>query len=169
MELESALLIIPPKPIQAFAYPYREEHDPESFARVPAHITLFYPFVPAEEVEAAVGKLTKAVSGHSPFEVTLDHYGQVSDSVYLEPADPEPLITLYASLADAFPSFALPPGEFHPHLILARMVADSDASKLNLPADPSFSFTVEKIHIYVGALEDRDAPYIPRAVIPLDG
>ncbi len=169
MELESALLIIPPRPLQAFAYPYREEHDPESFARVPAHITLFYPFVPAEEVEVAVEELTKAVSGHSAFEVTLDHYGQAAGSLSLEPADPEPLIALYASLADAFPSFALPLGEFHPHLTLARLGPGSDASQLDLPPDPSFSFTVDKIHIYVGAPEDRDAPYIPRAVIPLGG
>ena len=126
MELESALLIIPPRPVQAFAYPYREEHDPESFAKVPAHIALFDPFVAAHELEAAAEKLAAAVGKHSAFEVTLDHYGQTKDTLFLEPADPEPLISLYASLADAYPTFALPPGTFRPHLTLARFDPGAD-------------------------------------------
>ena len=169
MELESALLIIPPRPVQAFAYPFREEYDPQSFAKVPAHITLLYPFVAADEVEAAAGKLAAIVGKHSAFEVTLDHYGQTKDTLFLEPADPEPLISLYASLADAYPTFALPPRTFRPHLTLARFDPGADGDQIELPAEPSFSFTVDKIHIYVGAPEDLDAPYIPRAVIPLGG
>ncbi|MCZ6528771.1 MAG: 2'-5' RNA ligase family protein, partial [Chloroflexi bacterium] len=57
MELESALLIIPPKPVQAFAYPLREEYDPDSFAKVPAHFTIFFPFVPPDQSNEAAEAL----------------------------------------------------------------------------------------------------------------
>ena len=79
--MESALLIIAPKPVQAFAYPLREEYDPKSFAKVPAHITLFYPFVPPALAEEEGGKLESICSKISPFEITLDRYTKLDDAV----------------------------------------------------------------------------------------
>ena len=59
MDLESALIIVPPRPVQSFAFPIRETYDAESFNRVPAHITLLYPFVPPDQVEEAEKVLAK--------------------------------------------------------------------------------------------------------------
>lgn len=162
VELESALLIIPPQPVQAFAYPLREEYDAVSFAKVPAHFTFFYPFVPAEQLDQAAEVLHPICRSIASFELTLDRYGSFEDAVFLEPADPQPLIALYQSVSEAFPDFARP--DFHPHLTLAR--AD-DPSKVPLPEPPSFTFTVDKLQIYVGSPDDDTAPYIPRVAIPL--
>ena len=162
MELESALLITPPRPVQAFAYPIREEYDPDSFAKVPAHFTYFYPFVPADQSDAAAEVLNPICAKHSAFEVTLERYGQIEDTVFLEPTDPEPLIALYTSLAEAYPDYGR--DNFHPHLTLGRA---KDPSTISLPDPPSFTFTVDSIRIYVGSPEDHVAPYIPRLTIPL--
>jgi 2'-5' RNA ligase len=162
VDLESALLIIPPKPVQAFSYALREEYDPDSFAKVPAHFTIFYPFVPAGQSDEAGEVLKPICAKHSPFEVTLDRYGQFEDAVFLEPSDPDPLIELYKSLAKAYPEFTR--DDYHPHLTLGR---DKDPSEIPLPDAPSFTFQVDEIRIYVGSPGDLTAPYIPRLTIPL--
>lgn len=162
MELESALLITAPRPVQAFAYALREEYDPDSFAKVPAHFTLFYPFVPADQSDQAAEVLKPICAKHAAFDVTLERYGQFEDAVFLEPSDPEPLIAIYRSLAEAYPEYAQ--DDFHPHLTLGRA---KDPSKIPLPDPPSFTFTVESIRLYVGSPDDQTAPYIPRLTIPL--
>jgi 2'-5' RNA ligase len=162
VDLESALLIIPPQPVQAFAYPLREEYDPVSFAKVPAHFTFFFPFIPAEQSDEAAEVLQPICGGFAPFEVTLARYGSFEEIVFLDPVDPQPLIELYQAVSEAYPDFARP--DFHPHLTLARA---EDPSKVPLPDPPSFTFTVDKLHIYVGSPGDDTAPYIPRVAIPL--
>lgn len=162
MEFESALLIIPPKPVQAFSYALREEYDPDSFAKVPAHFTIFYPFIAAEQSEEAAEVLKPVCAKHPAFDVTLEKYGQFEDVVFLEPSDPEPLIVLYKSLAEAYPDYARE--DFHPHLTLGRA---KDPSQIPLPDPPSFTFPVDSIRLYVGSPEDHVAPYIPRLTIPL--
>jgi 2'-5' RNA ligase len=162
VELESALLIIPPQPVQAFAYPLREAYDPESFAKVPAHLTFFYPFLPAEQSDEAADLLRPICGRFVPFEATLDRYGTFEDAVFLDLVDPKPVIELYQAICEAFPDFARP--DFHPHLTLARA---EDPSKVPLPDPPSFTFTVDKLHIYVGSASDDTAPYIPRVTIAL--
>jgi len=162
VELESALLIVPPKPVQAFAYPIREEYDPDSFAKVPAHFTIFYPFVPADQSDRAAKVLEPICARHPAFDVTLERYGQFEEVVFLEPSNPEPLIALYKSLAEAYPDHARE--DYYPHITLGRA---KDPTKIPLPEPPSFSFSVDSIRIYVGSPEDHIAPYIPRLTIPL--
>jgi len=160
--LESALLIIPPKPVQAFAYALREEYDPDSFAKVPAHFTIFFPFTSADLSEETAEVLGPICAQHSPFDVVLERYGYFEDAVFLEPTDPEPLIALYRSLAETYPDYAR--ADYHPHLTLGRA---EDPSQIPLPDPPSFTFSVDSIRMYVGSPEDLTAPYIPRLTIPL--
>jgi 2'-5' RNA ligase len=162
VELESALLIIPPKPVQAFSYALREEYDPDSFAKVPAHFTIFYPFVAAEQSDEAAEILKPICAKHPAFDVTLEKYGQFEDVVFLEPSEPDAFIALYGSLAEAYPDYARE--DFYPHLTLGRA---TDPSQIPLPDPPSFTFPVDSIRIYVGSPEDHVAPYIPRLTIPL--
>jgi 2'-5' RNA ligase len=170
MGLESALLIVPPRPVQSFAFPIREMHDAESFNRVPAHITLLYPFVPPDEVEEAEKTLTRICKKISPFEVTLDRYGQFENTIFLEPSQPEKILEMFAQISKAFPDYPAYEGEhgkgLHPHLTLARFDKPAQAKKIELPPEPKFTFEVKQIHIYLGAPDD-DTPFIPRAVIPL--
>jgi 2'-5' RNA ligase len=171
MQLETALLIIPPKPVQVFCFPIRERYDIESFkSNVPAHFTLLYPFVPPEHVDVAIEELTRLCAGIAPFDVTIDHYGAFKGAIFLEPSDPEPIVQLHHQLSQAYPEYPVYGGEhgteLHPHLTLARFDNPEEADDIELPPAPSFSFHVDKIHLYLGSAE-HDTPFIPRAVIPL--
>jgi 2'-5' RNA ligase len=170
MELETALIIVPPRPVQSFAYPIREAHDAESFNRVPAHITLLYPFVPPDDVEEAEKVLTKICKKSPKFELTLDRYGQFETALFLEPSEPQEIVDLFTTISEAFPDYPPYEGEhgvgFHPHLTLAQFDKPALAKKIKLPPEPKFTFEVKQIHIYLGPTDD-DTPFIPRSVIPL--
>ena len=173
MALETALLIVPPKPVQVFSFPLRERYDTEAFDNsVPAHITLLYPFVPPDQIEATVGKLKDVCADFPPFEVTLDRYGNFEGTLFLEPSNPEPILKLFHRLSVSFPEYPVYGGEhgpeLHPHLTLAQVASADEARKIELPPVPHFTFTVDKLHLYLGSTED-DTPFIPRAVIPLGG
>jgi 2'-5' RNA ligase len=170
MELESALLIVPPRKVQAFAYPLRESYDTASFEHMPAHITLLYPFVPPGEIDQAVQRLTPICAGFPPFELTLDRYGRFSDTLFLEPTNPEAILDLYKLLVAAFPNYPPYEGdhgqELRPHMTLARFDDPAKGDAIELPPTPSFTFVVKQLHIYVGSIGD-EAPFIPRALVPL--
>lgn len=170
MQLETALLIVPPRPVQAFAYPLREAYDQDSFSRVPAHITLMYPFVPPEMVDQAVERLKPICADFPAFEITLDRYGSFEDALFLEPSDSTKILELHRTLTDAFPEYPIYEGEhgidLHPHLTLARFSDPGEAKDIELPPPPSFTFHVKQVHLYLGEPEGETS-FIPRAVIPL--
>lgn len=171
MDLETALLIVPPREVQVFSFPLREQYDNEAFKKnVPAHITLLYPFVPPDDVESAIEKLTALCKDYPPFELTLDRYGSFPDAIFIEPSNPAPVNALHRHLANAFPEYPIYNGEYgselHPHLTLARFENAEEAEAISLPSVPSFTFIVDKIHLYLGSAM-ADIAFIPRAVIPL--
>ena len=170
MNYETVLMIVPPAEVQAFCYPLREEYDQEAFEKLPAHITLIYPFVPPEEVDEAIEKLEAVCRSIRAFSVRLNKYGKFKSVVFLEPSDSQPITDLYNQLFTAFPDYPAYSGEFgedlHPHLTLAQFEDPGQVDKIDLPPEPDFTFTVNKIHLYLGSKED-DAPYVPRAVINL--
>jgi 2'-5' RNA ligase len=170
MELETALLILPPKSVQLFAYPIREEYDPLSFVQTPAHITLIYPFAPPEKIEESIDTLSSICRETIPFQVTLDRYNVFKTGHVLEPSNPEPILQVYRRIAVEFPEYPPYKGEFgtelRPHLSLTRFEKPTEADTIELPPVPEFSFTIDKLHIYLGSIED-EAPFIPRAVLPL--
>jgi 2'-5' RNA ligase len=170
MEYETALLIIPPPKVQTFAFSLRECYDTEWFNRVPAHITLLYPFVPSDQVDTTAARLRTICADFPPFELVLDQYGSFADALFLEPSNPGPILELYQLLADAFPDYPIYEGEhaddFRPHMTLARFENPEDAETIELPPTPIFTFIVNRLHLYLGSPEASE-PYIPIAVIPL--
>ena len=171
MSFETALLIVPPRDVQVFSFPLREQYDTDAFKKnLPAHLTLLYPFVPLDLVEQAVETLSALCREYPPFELTLDRYGTFPDTLFLEPSNPEPLIQLHRSLAEAFPDYPVYLGEhgqaLHPHLTLARVAPPQTIHHISLPPVPSFTFPVDKLHLYLGSTTE-DIAFIPRAVIPL--
>lgn len=170
MEYETALLIIPPPKVQTFAFSIREQYDTEWFNRVPAHITLLYPFVPSDQVDETTTRLNTICADLSPFELTLDKYGKFENAVFLEPSNPEPILELYQHLSKAFPQYPIYEGEYgddlHPHMTLARFEDPEEAEKIELPPTPVFTFIVNRLHLYLGS-PDASEPYIPISVIPI--
>jgi 2'-5' RNA ligase len=170
MEYETALLIIPPPKVQSFAFSIRERYDTEWFNRVPAHITLLYPFVPSDQVDPTAALLKMICVDLSPFELTLDKYGKFKDALFLEPSNPEPILELHQHLAKAFPDYPIYDGEhgddLHPHMTLARFENTEEAEKIELPPTPTFTFIINRLHLYLGSPEASE-PYIPISVVPI--
>jgi len=168
--LETAVLIVPPFEVQAFAAALRPRDPPRRWSHVPAHITLLYPFAPPEDTDRSLPRLRRALAPVRPFDVTLDRYGRFPTAVFLEPADPGPLIDLYGHLAAAFPEYPAYGGEFgrglHPHLTLAHSEDGIGLHELASRPAPSFTFRVDRLVVYAGA-PYTSVPYVPLAVARL--
>lgn len=172
MAIQSAVLIVPPNSVQAFAAPLRRRFQQETWMHIPAHLTLLVPFAPPDHLDDAILRLEAALTGEAPFSITLDHYGRFPRAIYLEPHDPQPMLGLYRRLANAFPEYPVYGGEYGPdlvpHLTLARFEADSDVKAVRLPPAPDLSFTVDRLAVYTGSPE-APTPFVPQAVLPLRG
>jgi 2'-5' RNA ligase len=172
MELQTALLIIPPPEVQAFAAPLRQNFAPDVNMQGPAHITLFYPFVPPEEIPATSIILEALCRDVAPFKLTLDRYGRFEATHFLAPANPEPVLSLHQLLLTSFPNYLPYEGQHGetlvPHLTLAHSENPDMVNQITLPAAPSFTFLVDQLHLYLGFAEGN-IPWIPVAIIPLGG
>ncbi len=172
MAIQSAVLIVPPSSVQAFAAPLRRRFQQETWMHIPAHITLLVPFAPPDRLSDAIPRLEAALAEEAPFGVTLDHYGRFPKAIFLEPRDPQPILDLYLRLAKAFPEYPVYDGEYGrdlvPHLTLARFETDSDFQAITLPPAPALSFTVDRLAVYTGSPEEP-TPFVPQAVLPLRG
>ncbi|OGO19297.1 MAG: hypothetical protein A2Z14_03645 [Chloroflexi bacterium RBG_16_48_8] len=172
MEIQTTLLIIAPPEVQAFAAPLRQRYAPDSYMQGPAHLTLLYPFVPPNEIPAALIQLNSLCSKVAPFKLTFDQYGRFESTQFLAPFNPEPVLSLHRLLLSVFPDY-LPYGGLHgaeiiPHLTLAHDDTQKAAKDIVLPPTPSFSFIVDQIYLYLGPAEGN-IPWIPVAIIPLGG
>ena len=132
----SAVVLIPPRdvwePIQAI----RRAHDPQVRRWMP-HVTLLYPFVPEREFEAIAARLSEALVGLEPFEVSLVEFGwfvhgRRSATVWLRPEPVEKIKALQARLQEAVPwcdDVSRYPGGFKPHLSVGRFAGEEAARR----------------------------------------
>jgi len=164
----SSLLIIPPNEVQRFASPLREAYLSDHGIKGPAHITLFYPFVPVAELDTAAHKLQQLCQRIAAFEITLDHYNHFPTICYLEPHDPKPVLDLYEKISQVFPGLEPFKGvygrELVPHLTLA---AFEEANPIELPPAPCFTFRVDRLYLYYGP--DECVPWLPHSVLVFGG
>ena len=102
--MESAVLLCVPE-AEGLVGPWRREHDPSASRGVPAHVTLLYPFLPAEQVdEGVLGELEWFFAGVDAFEVGFDRVGEFAQDgvVFLAPGSSE-LEQLAGALARRWP------------------------------------------------------------------
>ena len=119
---ETALLVTVPAADSAVAR-HRSRLDTSAAVGVPAHITVLYPFLPPDLIDAdthaTLARLFASVPG---FGFTLDRTRWFPDSVlWLGPSDPAPFSALTGLVVAAFPS--CPPyggqvAEVIPHLTI---------------------------------------------------
>ena len=129
--VESGLIIRFPA-LDQFVAQWRRQLHPH-LPSIPAHITVMYPFVDADQIPAALGKLEKLAATIRAFPVTWDEVAWFDTTVvYLAPSDETPFRSLTRTVTATWPSL-LPYGGEHPdptpHLTLS-----SDASRGDLEA-----------------------------------
>jgi 2'-5' RNA ligase len=125
---KTALVIIPPETVWPPIQAVRTEHD-RKIARWMPHITLIYPFLPAEEFDRAAERLGPTCAGLRPLEVRLaafDTFRHHRDNytVWLRPEPAGPLVELHEALwavAWEGQESRLPRRRFRPHLSVGQV------------------------------------------------
>jgi 2'-5' RNA ligase len=102
---------------------FRVAHVPNAALGVPAHITLIYPFVPADRLDAAVRRrVARALASQPPFSFELTAVRRWPNTLYLAVDPAAPFEGLVRSLEAAFPDHPAYGGAFPyvPHVTLAE-------------------------------------------------
>jgi len=105
----------------------RRRRVPNARLGVPSHVTLLYPFVPADEIEPAdVVRLRDRLQMQPPFAYRLERVGRWPDAIYLAPEPETSFDALAAALAADWPRYPLyGTGEpFAAHVTIAEPGSD---------------------------------------------
>jgi 2'-5' RNA ligase len=167
----SAVVIIAPLPVQAFAVPLMRQYSSESLLRIPAHITVLFPFVPLDDLDAAAEKLHTICADIAPFDVTLDGYGHFPTTVYLKPANPEPIKAAFRVIHAHYPEYPPYRGAFGndditPHMTVGEFPSEIDRAEASFPHYEPITFRVNRLYLICG-VEHEPIQWIPHDVIPL--
>ncbi len=122
-----------PGPLEA----YRQRHVADAPMGLPAHVTLRYPFVPAEALTAAhVERLERSVAGSPAFEYRLASVERWPDTLYVAPQPTAPFDELAARLAAAWPEWPLygDGSPFEAHVTLGEPADAPEETALRLAA-----------------------------------
>ncbi len=122
--LRSALLVAVPE-AAAVVEPWLERTASAKPSQgVPAHVTVLFPFVPADEVDDALLEGLNALFVRmQPFDFELIACRRFPAVLYLAPEPAEPFVTMTEAVAAAYPDFPPYEGVFDsivPHLTVAE-------------------------------------------------
>jgi 2'-5' RNA ligase len=103
---------------------YRERYDPSARRKVPAHVTILYPFMPPEEVDGEVLETLRGITASVPrFEYHLGETRRFPVALYLEPKPDRAFSALTDGVFRAFPDYPPFAGKFAtvvPHVTVAH-------------------------------------------------
>lgn len=127
---------------------HRERLDASAPLGVPAHITILFPFMPPETINAAaIAGLEELFADVSRFRFVLDHTAWFgNDVLWLGPADPQPFTELIQHVFRAYPAYPPFEGQFDdvvPHLTighghhLSALRSAEDSVQPSLPIEAS--------------------------------
>jgi 2'-5' RNA ligase len=104
---ETAIVIVPPRDICGFADGYRSRYMPDAVGRIPPHITVAVPFVPFDELDNALPRLARALTGTGPVVAALRGFATFPDSgiLYMYLAHPERVLEIYRRVHAEFPEY----------------------------------------------------------------
>ena len=132
-EDESALILLVPE-AEALVGELRAAHDPAAEAGVPAHVTINYPFRPADSDPKAVqAKLRRLMAPQPAFQLRFEKIGRFPTVIYLAPEPVEPLLSLIELVSAAFPESPPYEGVFDrivPHLTVADVQEPADLDRI---------------------------------------
>jgi 2'-5' RNA ligase len=156
---QSALLV-PVVVAESVVGDWRHRYDPASAWGVPAHITVLYPFVEPERIDALVSdRLISVFAQVASFDFALDRVDRFGDEVlFLAPDQPQRFRDMTTMLVREWPDY-LPYGGAHPeevpHLTVARgSVAPSlDVVAGEVTLSLPINARAETVHLMTGTEE----------------
>jgi 2'-5' RNA ligase len=99
-------LLVPVPEAEPLLGPHLAAWEPPRTSGIPAHVSVLYPFVSADEVDSRLlERLARLLSGHRPFDVVFVRTGRFPGEslVYLVPVPAAPFVSLTRAVWDAFP------------------------------------------------------------------
>jgi len=121
----TALVVLVPEADPAVAQ-VRMRHDSSAALGVPAHVTVLFPFLDADEVDSEA--LQILFSGHPAFDFTLDRVERWDNGiVWLHPEPSQPFVNLTTEVWRVWPEYPPYAGEFDaviPHLTVSETAID---------------------------------------------
>ena len=149
---------------------WRLRHTYDAPLGIPPHVTLLFPFVPADGLGAEVEEPLARVLGEvEPFDVTFERTARFPDVLYLEPRRSEPFAALTEAIAAEWPEH--PPYEGAHEVVIPHLtVAESNDEELlgRIVADVEPKLPVRK-HVREAQLyaEDEAGRWHERNRLPL--
>ena len=124
---ESALIVEVPE-AEPLVGDWRARHDWSAQRGVPAHITVLYPFVPAERFDERLhAELRELFAAHPSFSFSLPRVARFPEVAWLAPDPVEPFKSLIDAVASRYPDHPPYEGvheEVIPHLTVAEGSTD---------------------------------------------
>ena len=169
----TSITIIPPHPLQEIAVPLLRRYTYDLPRRLPAHITVLYPFVQVETLAEATVKLRGLCADIAPFPLTVAGYGSFPLVAYLAVEPSEQLTALQRKIWDAFPDCEPYHGDFDgelptPHVTVGVFNTAAKQSRAELPDYPPQTFTVDRLLVSIGQ-EPEILPWLTQDVVRLGG
>jgi 2'-5' RNA ligase len=122
---------------------YRDRYDPSARRNVPAHVTVLYPFVPPEQIDAGVLERLRSIASALPcFDYRLARIERFPVALYLAPDPGDTYAALTNAVFQAFPDYPPFEGKFAtvvPHVTVAHgdepLLCEIDVElRISLPA-----------------------------------
>ncbi len=141
-EGRTSLMVVPPDDICSAADVYRKDCHAAAFGRIPAHMTVIYPYAPKEAWPDILPDLEKSASAIAPLDVRLARWkgGPLALCWLLE--DPGPFMSMREQFMNVTPEELRPTHKFRPHLTIGWSTDSSLAAAWervkNDPVDHSF-------------------------------
>jgi 2'-5' RNA ligase len=147
----------------------RRSLDPSAARGVPPHLTLLYPFVPAESLEPDVRQAVESVARDvSPFALRFSEARTWPGVAWLAPEPAGPIRALIARLTTRFPEYPPYGGAFDeviPHLTIVER-GDIDLAAVVAAAASALPFAARVVRVSVIA-EGDDGRWRMRWRLPL--
>jgi 2'-5' RNA ligase len=138
---------------------FRVAHVPNAALGVPAHITLIYPFVPADLLDASVRRrVARALASHPPFRFRLSGVRRWPNTYYLAVEPLEPFEAIVRSFVEVFPEYPPYAGEFEyvPHVTIAE---GDDRSLARVARDLSVPIDEQEVTRILLIAQGRDGAW----------
>ena len=137
---------------------WRLKHTYDGPLGIPPHVTMLFPFVPADELTSEVEKrLARLLATIEPFDVTFPPTARFPDVLYLEPEPSERFAELTAAIAAEWPEY--PPYEGAHEVVIPHLtVAEGEDEQLfeRIKADVEAGLPLET-HVGEAQLYVEDA------------
>lgn len=149
---------------------YRVEFPAFHALGVPLHVTLLYPFVPPDELDAALPRLADVLCAHRRFDFVLSELQTFARTVWVAPEPAAPFVRLTRAIEAAFPETPHWGGAFEeviPHVTLVdgleESVLEETLARLRSVVEPLLPVTLSADEVVVLAEQaDGRMPVVAR-------